>query len=456
MIAEHHPETNYYVPSSLPLFSLLEAAEDRVNLTKHISQHEPTYVPYAVKVYYAIMYYIQILRARRDSGTIEGYENTLLKRFEVKFPMQSLPCAQIVFGYYNTIIATELAEAKYDWIAPYIAIENLAPAQPRRTTAYGDISITNGATHLQPPIPHMIAILNTFIHHSPTTIANHMIGGDTYHPVIIDNTAGTANNIFNKGMMSDRNQELNLKVLMASTGLNTPMVFGNDNFETARRHAKRTDFGRDINVVVNNASVAGARAGLTHAFSYADLDDFLMMPKTSNLRSFGYLRDQAVIHARFFDKVYHFSDVQTTGGLETTVLAQLKVAVPGTNDHHYPDVNIGIRDDFAWYNNPLRTLRSGFATNRAGLRRNEELQAFAYGTNAILPMIVPNDLKTGVFWSNYEWIQTLYFDTTNQGAPDTAHLTAAGKPMYMDHNSMVLRCFREKPHGTGIVDNEFD
>jgi hypothetical protein len=455
MIAEHHPETNYYVPSSLALFSLLEAAEDKINIRKYISQHEQTYNPYAVKVYYAYMYYFQILRARRDSGTIDGYENSLLKRFEMKFPMSSLPCAEITYGYFSTIIATELAEAKYDWIAPYIAHSGMKPAQPRRNTSYADTSITNGAVFLQPSIPHMVAILNTFIHHDQTSLDNQMIDGDTYIPVTISQAAGhTRSQIFGVDLFNDNNDHKNLKVILATTGVSTPVIFGNDNYAIAAKHARRTDFGRDINIVVNTTSTLNGRAGLTADYTYGDLDEFLLMPKTSNLRFFGYLRDQAVIHARFFDKVYHFQDVQTTGGLETTVLCQLKAT--GPTGRRFTDTDIGIGQTFNWYHQPFRTLHAGFGTNRAGLRRNEELQAFAYGTNALMPIVLPLSLHLGLFWSNHEWIQSIFFDIDNANSPDINALTASGKPMFTDHNSMALRCIRDKPHGTGVVDNEFN
>jgi hypothetical protein len=451
MIAEHHPETNTYVPSSIPLFSLLESAEKRINVSKHIQQHEPTYNPYAVKMYYAYMYYIQILRARRDSGLIEGFENSLLKRFEIKNPPASLPCAEIVFGYFTSIVATELAEAKYDWIVPRIAIPNLSTT-PRTTTRLNAPDITTGAFFLQPSIPHMMAILNSFIHQTPASLPDRMEESDTYIPVDTHPNNHGDINMFNTTMHDNDNTSRSLKVLLASPGVNSSMVFGNENYSTAARHARRTDFGRDINIVVSVTDMDG-RAGLTADYSYTDLDSFLMMEKTSNLRFFSYLREQAVIHARFFDKVYHFSDVQTTGGLETTVICQLKLI--NRTARHFADTNLDVRQSFDWYHNPFRTLQAGFATNRAGLRRNEELQSFAYGTNSSLPIPGLN-LRTGPFWSNQEWIQSLFFDVDATNAPVVVAMTNTGKPMFTDHNSMVLRCYREKPHGTGIVDNEFD
>lgn len=450
MIAEHFPETNFYVPNAMAMFSLLEAAETRINASKHIQQHEPNYNPYAVKLYYAYMYYIQILRARFDSGHIEGFENSLLKRFSTKYDMKGNPCAEIVYGFFNTIISTELSEAKYDWIVPRIA-HTFAT-----NTALADTPITNGAVFLQPLIPHMIGVLNSFIHQTTTTLDAHMEDSDTYIPVMPDTNANDAANIFDTALVNNTTAGNNMKVLLRGSGLSTPFRFGNQNYPTAARHARRTDFGRDINIVTTNTDTDG-RNGLTNQFTYSSLDDFLLMPKSSNLRFFSYLRDNAIIHARFFDTVYFFSDVQTTGGLESTVIAQLKLGRShATRSYTTTSVNTG--NSISWYNNPFNDLQAGFATNRAGLRRNEELQAFAYATNSLLPITGVDLLQgQGTFWENREWIQTLYLDTPNRSnVPTVANLTNTGKPMYTDHGSMVLRCFREKPHGTGIADNEYD
>nr|WCQ76440.1 capsid [Hebeloma mesophaeum partitivirus 3] len=455
MIAEHFPETNYYVPSSLALFSLLEAAENRINSTKHIQEHEVYYLPYAVKVYYAYMYYIQILRARRDSGHIEGFENSLLKRFEVKYPMTSLPCAQIVYGYFSTIISTELAEAKYDWIVPRIALPDLNQARPADKNLR-DFDITNGAAFLQPLVPHMVGLLNSFIHHPTDTLNDHMIDGDTYEPMDLEPAAHADVPIFGGNIRDNTDTNRNIKDLMSCAGMSTPFIFGNQNYAQAAKHARRTDFGRDIKHVVDTATHTLGQ-NLVNNVAVKDLDTFLLMPKSSNLKFFAFLRDQAVIHARFHDKVYHFSDVQTTGGLETTVITQLKLGRSNAN-RSYADVHVGTQQQAQWYRQPFRDVQAGFATNRSGLRRNEELQAFAYGTNMLLPITGMDLLANhGTFWDNREWIQTLFLDTpAGSNVPTVANLTNTGKPMYADHSSMVLRCFREKPHGTGVVDNEFD
>jgi len=182
----------------------------------------------------------------------------------------------------------------------------------------------------------------------------------------------------------------------------------------------------------------------------------------SNLKWFGYLREQAIIHARFFDQVYHFTDVQTVGGLENTLLCKLRLDT-GTADFHdryYHDLRLGMGQAASWYRQPFRDITAGFATSRAGVRRNEELQALTYGTNSTLPIITratqatdfdneadlaSGPLRKGKFWKNEEWIRDFAYDTVN----------TAGKPMFGDINSTALRCIRDKPHGTGVVDNEF-
>ncbi|BAT32943.1 coat Protein [Rosellinia necatrix partitivirus 7] len=460
MIAEHHPQTNYYVPSAIPLFSLLEAAEDRINASKHIQQHEPNYNPYAVKVYYAYMYYMQIFRAKRESGHIEGSELKILKRFEQKFPLNSLPCAEIVYGYFSSLHATELAESKYDWIVPRIALTNLQlNPRTKRFTAFdlNAINHDNGATHLQPIIPVMMGILNTFVHTTAADMPTYIDETDTFVPTILDTPANHhATNIFDSALASNTNVNNSVKLSLRSVGANSPFRFGNNNYGQAARYAKRTDFGRSVDVICRTDDTDN-RANLARNPNFTSLAEYLLMPETTDLNFFDYLREMAVIHARFFDQVFHFHDVQTTGGLEPAVICQLK---RGRREaaRHYDDATVANGNNILWYETPFRTLQAGFATNRAGLKRNEELQAFAYGINSLLPITGMDLLNThGTFWENREWIQTLFLDTPdNSNVPTVANLTNTGKPMFPDHKSIVLRCFREKPHGTGVVDNDYE
>lgn len=445
MIPEQENELNEYVPNSMAMFSLLEAAEARINTTKHIQEHEMNYCPYAVKVYYAYMYYIQILRARKAAGSITGFENSLLKRFEVKYAMTSLPCAEIVYPYFRTIISTELAEAKYDWICPKIAIDYppVSTATATRGSNMHAFTTTNGAAFVQPMVPHMVAVLNSFIQ-APAGTNPTLNDEDQFIPADMNVAAHGDIHVFGATIKDNDDDHADLKPLFSSAGLSSPCEFGNANYPQASKAGKKTDFGRDIKLVVNTQNVRQGQ-GLSTVHNAKDLDSFLLMDKTSNLKFFGYLLTNAIIHARFFDKVYFFSDVQTTGGLETAILCQLK-RTGATRT--FPDTSVEVGQAAQWYPRTFANMQAGFATNRAGVRRNEELQALSFGTNATLPITGLADLKTGAFWANTEWIQSMFYDQQHA-------LTNTGKPMFFDHNNAVLKCFREKPHGTGIVDNNY-
>jgi hypothetical protein len=451
MIPERKTRVNQFYPNAISMFKLLEAAEKRINYSKHIQEHEVNYLPYAVKVYYGIMFYMQILEARFTAGEATGFENSLLKRFKAKYPRDSLPCAEIVYGYFNTVAATELADQKYDWIVPAVC-----PLNAR--TDMHTIDTSTGYIYLQPQVPYMLAILNSFIHSN--NIATLMEEGERFTP---DLTSATAANIQAFGFDVPNNAagtaaQQQQKSIFAANGIDTPCTFGNGNYPSAQRFARDSDFGRQISIVVNTATAqTGIRAPVM-TMNISDLDRFLHMEKTSNLKWFSFLREQAVIHARFFDQVYHFSDVQTTCGLETTILCKLKTetaAATAGRGYFYESSRLGIdatTHAAGWYPNVFADLTGGFATNRSGVKRNEELQALTHATNASLPIRTANNANPiaalteddGPIWTNTEWIKSYQYANDVQG-----------KPMYTGLNSVTLRCYREKPHGTGVVDNQF-
>jgi hypothetical protein len=447
LIPERNPRVNEYTPNALALFKLLEAAEDRINYSKHIQVHEPNYIPYAVKVYYAIMFYMQILEARKTAGEASGFEMSLLKRFHAKYSRDSLPCAEIVYPYFNTVASTELADVKYDWITPRVA-PSMFHADMHSTVT------THGSIYLQPQVPQMLAILNSFIRQ--TNVQGRMANGEEYHPV---NLTPANHNITAFGFAFHDNAagEEDNKCIFAANGVSTPMRFGNGNYAQAQSFARRSDFARQTAITVTTVGLDAVGPAAVDTLNINDLDNFLSMPKTSNLKWFGFLREQAVIHARFFDQVYHFSDVQSACGLETTLLCRLKhntISATAGVGYYMDSARVGINAHaVTWYTDNFVDVTGGFATNRAGIKRNEELQALCYGTNASLPIRTAANVEPlatlteneGSIWNNKEWIRSLFWPHEQPG-----------KPMFTGLNSVVLRCYREKPHGTGVVDNNHE
>jgi hypothetical protein len=453
MIPTRQPRTNTYVPNAIAMFRLLEAAEERINSSKHIQSHEPNYMPYAVKVYYAVMFYLQVLWARKEAGAADGFEISLLKRFEAKYPKNGLPCAEIVYAYFNTVASCELADAKYDWIVPRVAPGVLSAEMH-------DINADDGSIYLQPMVPFMIGNLVQFIH-TPRANYNALIDDENVFRAIDLQPAAHAQ-ISAYGVNFHDNTAANdaFKPVFSSCGLSTPFTFGNENYVSAASYARRSDFGHDVKTAVTAGPTQNGSGNLVTDIEIDTIDKFLNMPKSSDLRWFAYLKEQAIIHARFFDSVYHFSDVQTTAGLEVTILTRLRIETNQVNNlflEHKDRVGFRAQHAPIWYPRVLRNLNAGFATSRAGVRRNEELQALTFGTNATLPIrqdaahavddIHPPlgaGLYNGNYWNNKEWVREMFWEDT-----------LSGKPMFTDHTSAALRCYREKPHGTGIVDNEF-
>jgi len=328
---------------------------------------------------------------------------------------------------------------------------------------HADLSSTNtdsGATYMQPQVPHMLAVLGSFIR---TQNVQAEVQDDTFTPNDAQNPA-LANNHrafnFNWDTTAAGNAAHQMqKTIFAASGVSSPFRFGNANYPQAQQFARRSDFARHIGIVANDPAHNGNYGAATiETANISTLDQFLFMNKEQNLKWFGFLREQAIIHARFFNKVYHFSDVQSVGGLETTFVCKLK---RDGNTRYYPSNNLGltgVTHNPSWYPTPFADLNGGFATNRSGLRRNEELQAYTHGINATLPIrtqqaagppiVYHPQLGTlteqdGALWSNREMIRELFWADED-----------VGKPMYNNLNSVVLRCYREKPHGTGVVDND--
>jgi len=118
-----YPQASTYVPSSYMFFQCLNAAQTIVCENTHLKYISPSYFSVATSLYYGILFYVQILRAKVVANIITKAEHQVLRRFEREFPPESLTVMSPLIMFFQNLGAIKLADPMYSWICPTLPEE---------------------------------------------------------------------------------------------------------------------------------------------------------------------------------------------------------------------------------------------------------------------------------------------------------------------------------------------
>lgn len=411
-----YSDVNYWIPNAIAMFAILTQSYKFARDNRFMIKHHPEYLDYSVACYYSILFYIQILRAQEAAGKLRGPEVSFLKRFRLRFKFEELPVSSILEPFFATIVSTLIPDSQYGWIVPRVADEIF---QATLGTAFDP---KEGAYLIQPMVPFMLGILRLAISTNNVVTANagdYFDDEDNYIPIPIDNAAATPvyfNNI-QVGQGHARN------TILSSCGVRYPFYTSSQALALAAPKWRRTAF-RDFNFSARvptgaelnrNKTSKGQQITDGQNRPLRNLEEFLCMAKTDDVDWFEELINQAALHARFFKGVTNLSKIPTTSRFEPTIISRM-YDVENNAAVADRDANLGLDQNAAaanlqWYPPLFREFRAGFNTSRAGVSKEEVLQAFAFATNAEFSIVTGGNrlggnsagFRTGEFWANQVW-----------------------------------------------------
>nr|QLC36758.1 capsid protein [Sarcosphaera coronaria partitivirus] len=401
-----------FIPNAIPLLELLEGGLELVGRSNWITKNETRFNPYAVITGYSFIYYIQILRAKESALDLQGQEASALSRFKKFVPLESIPIPDYLVPFYETIVATQLEDVKYEWIVPTFGTLSQLTAFDQ----FGhDDQQAIGA--IRPPIPLMLSILAQMGVTRQVDFTQLMTSDRVWTPIELDRTANATTRLFGADIRFDRvNQTVDAAEILLQCGLSTEAQFSNNNAWDAISYIKKTEFygdklttqtanakttGIDVIITPNNLQTPAAphtiprsRGGTaaTNQFletkNVQNIDAFLFLEKSKNPRWFSYLLDQMTVFSRHFTSTTTLAKISTTGGLASSILTELRTPQAHANRYVYPDRHVSMLGsaEIEWYTKTMTSLTAYHRAVRADIDRAEQLQALAFGSNAIPPI----------------------------------------------------------------------
>jgi len=117
------PKVSTYIPSFYMYYFTLQSAHAIVHDNTYLRYLSPQYISIGSSLYYGMLGFIQILRAKTVAGIITRPESQALRRFEREFPFESLPIMSPLIMFFQNLGAVKLADPMYSWICPSLPEE---------------------------------------------------------------------------------------------------------------------------------------------------------------------------------------------------------------------------------------------------------------------------------------------------------------------------------------------
>nr|UYL94492.1 MAG: capsid protein [Leptosphaeria biglobosa partitivirus 2] len=111
-------ETNYYVPDCANMFVAIEEIGDIIAANTKLYEICPDFTTIGLSLYYAHVYYYQILRAREEIGTNTRFDRRSLRIYESIGRPESWPIAAPLTGFVQALGAAESPDKMYSTVSP--------------------------------------------------------------------------------------------------------------------------------------------------------------------------------------------------------------------------------------------------------------------------------------------------------------------------------------------------
>jgi len=113
-----------YTPSAMMMFYIIHLINVNLVDNFYFKRYCPDYHPYILRLYFAIVFHIQVLRAAHDALQLDHDQHEFLSRFLSNFPPESLPIPGPLLPLFKTLCSSQPEILNYGKVFPRL------PAQP--------------------------------------------------------------------------------------------------------------------------------------------------------------------------------------------------------------------------------------------------------------------------------------------------------------------------------------
>jgi len=371
------PMKSSFIPNFIMGSVIIRSLEDCLDGNEEIKWICPFYFSLPVRLYYSVVYYLQILKAKESAGKLSTTESTWFRAFKRTFPLETLPVVGPLVPYFSNIVSVLVNDDKYDYVYPTFH-------------ANGGLSVDKGSPvvndtyYIQPNVLMQADFLRQFCNLTAAQLAGQTNGIDDYFS---DNLSLIPHRIGSNFTFAGINFPAQLTVATSSAlsnvAIDTQLPETKDrclNIHSYWQRSKAVDIPTSLNTE-----------------TYEKIGDALKM--VGDFEWFESCVYMATIQCKFFSHSTNMSQIPSTGGSEVLCSAHIT-----GQDKDYVDAN-------NWYPRHWRNLKATFQTTRADTGPDQFLNAeLTLSTGTISWLTNGHPIggrqighRTGPYWNNREF-----------------------------------------------------
>nr|UDL14355.1 MAG: putative capsid protein [Partitiviridae sp.] len=326
------PKKSFFFPNFIAATIIIDAVEHCLDGVEELKWISPHYFSLPARIYWCVLFYIQILKAKEAAKKLSKVESTWFRAFKRIYPLEALPVIGPLVPFFSNVISVKPNDDMYDFIYPDYDIGlglDIKKGHPAVLDSF----------YIQPNIYLMAEFLKRFTVLTRANLSEqipndglryfddsgnfvpHRIGeaftfaGINYPAVL---TVGTSNTL-------------------STLGLDKPLPESSARLLQIQNYWKRS-------------KITDMPAGGTDQ-SFNDIGSSLKM--VNDFEWFEDCVEMATVQCKFFSDSINMSQIPSTGGSEALISAHIY----GKHERK-PEVE-------AWFPRSWRSLRAEFRTTRA-------------------------------------------------------------------------------------------
>jgi len=328
------PKRSNFLPNFISATIIIEAMEHCVDGIEELKWLAPFYFSLPARIYWAVLFYIQILKAKEAAAKLSKAEGTWYRAFKRVFPLESLPVAGPLVPFYTNIRSVKPDDDMYDMIYPDY-VKNFGISVEKGIPNVSD------SFFIQPNILLLSDFLRNFSRMTTASLDSNLPGGKPRYfdeqGSFIPHRTGSAFRF--AGIDYPATLTVATATTLSGIDLDKPLP------ETKDRLKQILSYWRKSKVVdIPQAATTDHYDGIAAA-----------MRMTDDFEWFEDCVEMATIQCKFFTDSINMSQIPATGGSEILISAHIT----------------GLSKDYIaadeWYPNNWRNLKAQFRTTRADI-----------------------------------------------------------------------------------------